>query len=129
MPRSRRPACGVLLALLGVTPLFNLSPSPFGLTSGLQLAPVPKVYEDGPRISNASRLHVTESVSGQHLRKKIEPEYPPGVEANRIEEDVIFRIIIGKNGKIKEIHLRRGKPALIKAAARALSEWQYEPFM
>jgi TonB family protein len=72
---------------------------------------------------------MTESASREHLLKNVEPEYPPEAKATRLEGDVIFRIIIGKNGKLREIHLRRGKPILIEAAAKALSEWQYETFM
>jgi len=72
---------------------------------------------------------MTERVSVEHLLKKVEPEYPPEAKATRLEGDVIFRIIIGKNGKVKEVHLRRGKPILIEAAAKALSEWQYEAIM
>jgi hypothetical protein len=78
---------------------------------------------------------VTESASAGHLLKRVEPEYPPEARASGLEGDVIFRIIIGqtingKNGKIKEIHPRRGNPLLIEAAARALSEWQkYRAFI
>jgi TonB family protein len=116
----------VLAALLIATPLFNFSPSPSVLTASVQLAPAPKGYADSPRPFRVSRLHMTESVSEKHLLKKVEPEYPPEAKATGLEGDVIFRIIIGKNGSVKEIHLRRGKPILIEAAAKALSEWQYE---
>ncbi len=93
----------VLSALLVATPLFNFSPSPSVLTAFVQLTPAPKGYGDSPR--------------------------PFRVKATRLEGDVIFRIIIGKNGKVREIHLRRGKPILIEAAAKAVSEWQYETFI
>jgi TonB family protein len=119
----------ILSALLVVTPLFNSSPSASALTAVVQLGPAPKAYGDSPRPFRVSRLHMTERVSVEHLLKKVEPEYPPEAKATRLEGDVIFRIIIGKNGKVKEIHLRRGKPILIEAAAKALSEWQYEAFM
>jgi len=77
---------------------------------------------------------MTESASAQHLVRKVEPEYPPEARASGVEGDVLFRIIIGRaisgeNSKIKEIHLRRGKPMLIKAAAEALADWQYRPFI
>jgi TonB family protein len=107
----------ILSALLVATPLFT------------QLTPAPKGYGDSPRPFRVSRLHVTENVSGEHLLKKVEPEYPPEAKATRLEGDVIFRIVIGKDGEVKEIHLRRGKPVLIEAAAKALSKWQYETFM
>ena len=119
----------VLSALLVVTPLFNSSPRASVLTAVVQLGPAPKGYCDSPRPFRVPRLHMTERVSAEHLLKKAEPEYPPEAKVTRLEGDVIFRIIIGKDGKVKEIHLRRGKPILIEAAAKALSEWQYEPFM
>jgi TonB family protein len=119
----------ILSALLIATPLFNSSPFPSVLAAFVQLTPAPKGYGDSPRPFRVSRLHVTESVSGKHLLKKVEPEYPPEAQATGLEGSVIFRIVIGKDGEIKEIHLRRGKPILIAAAAKALSNWQYETFM
>ena len=72
---------------------------------------------------------MTESASAEHLLKKVEPEYPPARATER-EGGVIFAIIIiGKNGRVREIHLRRGEPVLIEAAAKALSKWQFRPFI
>ena len=86
----------------------------------------PHEYGDSPRPSPIPRVHMTEGVSEKHLLKKVEPDYPPEANSRRLEGDVIFRIIIGKNGVVKEIHLRRGNPMLIRAATKALSKWQYE---
>jgi protein TonB len=72
---------------------------------------------------------MTETASGSRLVQKVEPEYPHEAEAKGVEGDVVFRVIIGTDGKVKEIHLRRGKPVLIKAAAKAVSNWKYEPYV
>ena len=72
---------------------------------------------------------MTESVSAKLLLKKVEPEFPPDARAAGIEGDVVFRIVIGRNGRVEEIHLRRGKPVLIEAAAKAVSKWQYETYV
>jgi len=69
---------------------------------------------------------MTESVSEEHLLEKVEPKYPPAAKSSQVEGDVIFTIIIGKDGVVKEIHLRRGNPMLIEAAAKALSKWRYD---
>jgi protein TonB len=61
------------------------------------------------------------------LLKKVEPEYPHETKGAGLEADVVFRIIVGTNGRVEEIHLRRGKPFLIEAAAKAVSKWQYHP--
>ena len=72
---------------------------------------------------------MTEAASQALLLKKIEPEYPREAEAKGVEGDVVFRIIIGTDGRVEEVHLRRGKPVLIEAAAKAVSQWQYQPYI
>lgn len=121
----------VLSALLVVvaTPLVKPWSIPSVVTAVAQFASPPSRYRDAPQPFRISRLHMTEGASAQHLVKKVEPEYPPESRVTEREGDVIFHIIIGKNGEVKEIHLRRGKPILIKAAAKALSEWKYRPFI
>jgi len=79
--------------------------------------------------SSISRLHMTEAPTSRLLVKKVEPDYPDDAKVAGVEGDVVFRIIIGTDGKVQEIHLRRGKPLLIKAAAKAVSKWQYRPYM
>jgi protein TonB len=74
-------------------------------------------------------MHMTESVSAKFLLKKVEPEFPLGAGAMGVEGDVVFRIVIGRNGKVQEIHLRRGKPILVEAAAKAVSKWLYKPYV
>jgi protein TonB len=74
-------------------------------------------------------MHMTESLSAKFLVKKVEPVLPPDLRAAGLQESVIFRIVIGKDGRVEEIHLRRGKPALIEVAARAVSQWQYRPYI
>jgi TonB family protein len=86
----------------------------------------PQEYGDSPRPHPVSRLHMTESGSAKYLLTKVEPDYPADAKSRELEGNVTFRVIIGKDGKVKEIHLRRGDPDLIEAAAKALSRWQYE---
>jgi TonB family protein len=114
----------VITALLVVIPLTRGVLPVF-----FQLQPSFKGYRDSPRISSASRLHITEAPSSRFLIKKVEPDYPHDAKAAGVEGDVVFRIIIGTDGRVEEIHLRRGKPLLVEAAARAVSKWQYRPYM
>ena len=116
-------------AMLVALQVFNLTPSPGALPLLLQLQPSFKGYEDGPRISTVSRLHISETASAKRLLKKVEPDYPGEAKAAGVEGDVVFKIAIGINGGVEEIHLRRGKPLLIEAAAKAVSKWRYETFI
>jgi TonB family protein len=119
----------LISALLFASPLLGSSPTRVVLTAFLQLQPAPKEYGDSPRPSPISRLHMTESAAEKHLIKKLQPEYPQEAKATGVEGEVVFRILIGTDGRVKEIHLRRGKPLLIEGAAKAVSQWQYEPYI
>ena len=115
--------------LLVATQLFSSAPTGGVLPVFFQLQPSPKGYGDSPRPSPISRLHMTEGPSAKFLLKKVGPEYPHEAMAAGVEGDVVFRIIIGTDGRVEEIHLRRGKPLFIEAAAKAVSKWQYKTFM
>lgn len=119
----------VVSAMLFAVQLFNLTPTPGALPLLLQLQPSFKEYGDSPRISSASRLHISETASAKRLLKKVEPDYPDEARAAGVEGDVIFKIAIGIDGGVKEIHLRRGNSLLIEAAAKAVSKWQYEAYI
>jgi hypothetical protein len=100
----------VISALLFAIPLFSSSPTRSVLPLLFQLQPSFKGHGDSPRPSPISRLHMTEAPSAKFLLKRVEPEYPHAAKAAGVEGDVVFRIIIGTNGRVEEIHLRRGKP-------------------
>jgi TonB family protein len=119
----------VISALLVVIPLFSSSPTRVMLPVFFQLQPSLKGYGDSPRPYPISRLHISEGASAKFLLKKVEPECPHETKGAGVEGDVVFRIIVGTDGRVEEIHLRRGKPFLIEAAAKAVSKWQYEPYM
>jgi outer membrane biosynthesis protein TonB len=113
---------GTLLSVL----LPSSSPTRGFRPAFLQIQPSVKGYSDSPRPSSIPRLHLSEGASTKFLRKKVEPEY---AKAPGTQGDVVFRIIIGKDGRVEEIHLLRGKPAYVEVAAKALSNWQYKPYI
>lgn len=115
-----------LRLLLAITVLFGWSSRE--IIPVFQLGPPFKGYEGGPHENGPSRLHVTEGVSAKFLLNKVEPEYPVEAKAAGVRGDVIFRIVIGRDGKVKEIHLRQGEPLLVRAAAKAVSQWVYKPY-
>jgi len=112
-------------AMLIVAPLFR---STAALPVFLQLSPSHR-YKDSPRPARFQGICLNMAASEARLTNRVEPEYSQAAEAEAVEGDVIFRIIVGTDGRVKEIHLRRGKPRLIEAAARAVSEWRYQPYL
>jgi TonB family protein len=75
---------------------------------------------------------VTVQVSPQEadarLDRKIEPEYPAKALAAGIQGDVVLRVLIGRNGKVKDIKVASGDPVLAHAAVSAVKRWRYEPW-
>lgn len=74
---------------------------------------------------------VTVQVSPQEadarLDRKVEPEYPAKALNAGIQGDVVLNVLIGKNGKVKNITVVSGDPMLAHAAASAVKHWRYEP--
>lgn len=101
--------------LLLVTPLFCLS-----LLSQTQPSTLP--------VQNPSETRVPPDVADQHLRQKKEPEYPTKALDTQLQGDVLLDVLIGKNGKVKDVHLISGNPTLAYAAMDAVRHWRYAPF-
>jgi len=75
---------------------------------------------------------VTVQVSPQEadarLDRKVEPEYPARALDAGIQGDVVLNVLIGRNGKVKDIKVASGDPVLTHAAVSAVKHWRYEPW-
>jgi TonB family protein len=75
---------------------------------------------------------VTVQVSPQEadarLDRKVEPEYPARALNAGIQGDVVLKVLIGRNGKVKDIKVASGDPVLANAAVSAVKHWRYEPW-
>lgn len=89
------------------------------------LVPSPKISAEA-RTSTISRLHVSEGAAEAHLTKRVAPVYPKNADA---DGEVILTVIISRKGRVKDLYLVRGDPLLVKAAIRAVSQWEYQPFL
>ena len=58
-------------------------------------------------------------------RKLIYPEYPD----TKIRGKVSLSAVIGADGKVREVKILSGNKILSAAAARAIRQWRYEPFL
>lgn len=61
------------------------------------------------------------------LIQSIAPEYPDVARLAGIEGDVVLRILVGRDGAIREINPVSGPPVLARAAMRAVEQWRYAP--
>ena len=66
------------------------------------------------------------------LIHRVDPEYPAELQEARPSGQVILSIVIGKDGEVQQVEVLKGDegdPGLNSAAANAVSQWRYKPFV
>lgn len=77
-------------------------------------------------------VRVGGQVMESHLIHRVDPEYPAELQEARPSGRVILSIVIGKNGEVQQVDVMngdKGDPGLNSAAANAVSQWRYKPFV
>ena len=74
-------------------------------------------------------MNVSQGVSQGLLIKKVQPSYPRNALALRIEGPVELMETISKTGDITHIKILSGDPQLTRAAAEAVKQWKYKPYL
>jgi protein TonB len=55
------------------------------------------------------------------------PEYPAHARSAHIEGTVILRVIVAKDGNVKDVQVISGDPELRAAAVDAVRKWRFKP--
>ena len=70
------------------------------------------------------------SPSAGLLLDKVPPVYPPAAKASHVSGVVVLDIMIGKDGRPKDIRvLNTPSPLLTSASKDAVARWRYAPFI
>jgi protein TonB len=57
----------------------------------------------------------------------VEPQYPVAAKRAGIQGSVLIRAAVSKQGRVRNIQVLQGDPALIEAAVAAVKLWRYTP--
>jgi TonB family protein len=57
----------------------------------------------------------------------VAPRYPPEALQARLQGKVILECVIGTDGRVEKVEVKRGAPLLDDAAREAVRQWVYEP--
>ena len=79
-------------------------------------------HNDGVRISCPLFLH-------SHPIKIVRPTYPELARQTHIEGRVSLNCLVGSNGLVEKIEVKKGHPLLIQAAMDAVSQWKFKPLL
>jgi len=102
-----------------------------GLSNGwpTSLLPVPHVaYLPHPQ-PTTRRYTVSGGVSQGLLTHQVKPTYPPLAIASRTQGTVVLAAVISKSGEIENLRVVSGHPLLVRAAAEAVQQWRYRPYL
>jgi TonB family protein len=74
-------------------------------------------------------LSISQGVSQGLILKKVAPSYPSNALRMRVEGSVQLLATISKKGDISSVKILSGDPNLARAAADAVKQWKYKPYL
>jgi len=98
----------------------------YRLVSSLLLLLVP--VASGSSQVAAAPIEISESSVQALLIRRVAPMYPPLARQARIQGSVILKIVINKDGDVRDVQLYSGHPMLAPAAIEAVKQWKYQPY-
>ena len=72
-------------------------------------------------------IRTNPSEQQSRLIQAVAPEYPDVARLAGIEGDVVLRILVSRDGTVRDIDVVLGPPVLARAAMRAVEQWRYAP--
>lgn len=76
-----------------------------------------------------ARVRISQGVAEGNIVHKVPPHYPEAAKEKHITGDVILGVTIDHSGSVSELKVISGDPVLAQAAADAVKEWKYKPYL
>jgi protein TonB len=75
------------------------------------------------------RVKVASAEATNFVVQKAPVKYPDAARDAGTEGAVVLGVIVGDSGEVKEVTVISGNPALALAAAEAMKQWKYKPYV
>ena len=75
------------------------------------------------------RVRVSQKVMQVMIAKKVAPEYPADAKKDHVQGAVQLKVLIDKEGNVRDVQLINGHPALTQSAIDAVQQWKYKPYL
>jgi len=95
-------------------------------TIGVQSAPG-QASDAAPPASH--RVKVSEVVASSLVAQKTPLKYPDAARNAGVQGTVVLNVVVSETGDMKEVTVVSGDPLLAQAAADAVKQWKYKPYM
>jgi periplasmic protein TonB len=106
-------------------------PSPLGFATSGSGGSLPNLIANDASAPQPvlQAVNVSQGVSKGLLLKKVQPTYPPSALRMRVEGTVELMATISAHGNITGVKVLSGMPLLADAAAAAVKQWKYKPYL
>jgi TonB family protein len=78
---------------------------------------------------SSSPVVIRERAALEHVINRVEPEYPEEAKARHVRGAVVLDVLVGRDGKVQRSNPVQGDPLLMAAAAVAVKQWRFKPFV
>jgi TonB family protein len=75
------------------------------------------------------KFRIAQRTAEGNIVHKVPPRYPEKAKENHITGDVILGFTIDRTGNVVDLKVLEGDPLLAQAAAKAVSQWKYKPYL
>ena len=73
------------------------------------------------------RVTISGKVMAQKVKTKVAPVYPAQAKSKGIQGTVRLHVVITTTGKVTQVQVVTGDPALVRSAMEAVKQWVYDP--
>ena len=81
------------------------------------------------RVAEPKKVRISSGVAEGLKIHDVQPEYPQTARISHISGDVVFQVLIDREGNIEEMKLISGHPILAESALKAVQQWKYKPYI
>jgi TonB family protein len=93
--------------------------------SSAQIPTTSDVVSNAAQSSERMRLSTDTT---QVVTHPVEPNYPMLAKEMKVQGSVVLEALIGKDGKIQNLHIVSGPTILSSAAREAVQQWRFKPY-
>jgi TonB family protein len=74
------------------------------------------------------QAHVPAEVMEKLVTHRVDPDYPAAARPDKLQAVIVLDLIVGRDGRVVEVHALNGPEILAQSATEALRWWRFEPY-
>jgi TonB family protein len=107
--------------------LWAQSPVPSAPNSGAPVVPAPQSKPPNADVPDTATPPPDSTVLV--ITKKVKPDYPASALPDKLQGQVVVRVVVDEDGDVESTEVISGNPVLAQAAVDAAKQWKFKPFI